>query len=94
MSFRIGLFGLDKLMNIDRTVSLFEQPLQVETAKKTPGAGQLFFCLLSWAFVAHSGHVHSRRAGVSSLSIVGTVSIAAGPAGHMPDNFLLYTNNC
>ena len=35
MSFRIGLFGLDKLMNIDRTVSLFEQALkQVETAKK------------------------------------------------------------
>lgn len=33
MSFRIGLFGLDKLMNIDRTVSLFEQALtQVETA--------------------------------------------------------------
>jgi len=33
MSFRIGLFGLDKLMNIDRTVSLFEKALtQVETA--------------------------------------------------------------
>ena len=33
MSFRIGLFGLDKLMNIDRTVSVFEQALtQVETA--------------------------------------------------------------
>ena len=33
MSFRIGLFGLDKLMNIDRTVSFFEQALtQVETA--------------------------------------------------------------
>ena len=33
MSFRIGLFGLDKLMNIDRTVSLFEKALtQVDTA--------------------------------------------------------------
>jgi len=33
MSFRIGLFGLDKLMNIDRTVSLFEQALgKVESA--------------------------------------------------------------
>ena len=33
MSFRIGLFGLDKLMNIDRTVSLFEKALaQVENA--------------------------------------------------------------
>jgi aspartate aminotransferase-like enzyme len=33
MSFRIGLFGLDKLMNIDRTISLFEQTLtRVETA--------------------------------------------------------------
>jgi len=28
MSFRIGLFGLDKLKNIDRTVTLFEQALQ------------------------------------------------------------------
>jgi len=27
MSFRIGLFGLDKLMDIDRTVRLFEQAL-------------------------------------------------------------------
>ena len=35
MSFRIGLFGLDKLMNIDRTVSLFENALaQVETAQQ------------------------------------------------------------
>ncbi len=28
MSFRIGLFGLDKLKNIDRTVTLFKQALQ------------------------------------------------------------------
>ena len=28
MSFRIGLFGLDKLMNIDRTVSNFEDALK------------------------------------------------------------------
>ena len=27
MSFRIGLFGLDKLMNIDRTVSSFDKIL-------------------------------------------------------------------
>jgi len=26
-SFRIGLFGLDKLMNLDRTVSTFERAL-------------------------------------------------------------------
>ena len=29
MSFRIGLFGLDKLMNIDRTVSNFEAALKI-----------------------------------------------------------------
>jgi aspartate aminotransferase-like enzyme len=27
MSFRIGLFGLDKLLNIDRTVANFEAAL-------------------------------------------------------------------
>ena len=32
MSFRIGLFGLDKLMNIDRTVSSFEDALKKITA--------------------------------------------------------------
>ncbi len=33
MSFRIGLFGLDKLQNIDRTVSLFKQALDaIQTA--------------------------------------------------------------
>ena len=28
MSFRIGLFGLDKLLNIDRTVSHFEEEIK------------------------------------------------------------------
>ncbi|EHI47906.1 serine-pyruvate aminotransferase/archaeal aspartate aminotransferase [SAR116 cluster alpha proteobacterium HIMB100] len=32
MSFRIGLFGLDKLMNIDRTVASFEDALKKITA--------------------------------------------------------------
>jgi aspartate aminotransferase-like enzyme len=32
MSFRIGLFGLDKLLNIDRTVANFEAALKKITA--------------------------------------------------------------
>ncbi|GIR97122.1 MAG: hypothetical protein CM15mP100_3420 [Alphaproteobacteria bacterium] len=33
MSFRIGLFGLDKLMNIDRTVDSFDAALKQITAR-------------------------------------------------------------
>ena len=43
MSFRIGLFGLDKLMNIDRTVASFEDALKENYRLiASPGTCELF----------------------------------------------------
>jgi aspartate aminotransferase-like enzyme len=36
MTFRLGLFGLEKLQNVDRTVHLFEQALQKIVPAKVP----------------------------------------------------------
>ena len=34
MTFRLGIFGLEKLQNVDRTVRLFEQALERIIPKK------------------------------------------------------------